>query len=199
MSNALTWQKVTKDLYTAVLIQVAAGVLGGIFGVINFLNAPDNLAELLLTGDVGFGALDVLELICSLAAVGGCIWFFISLGNWKKVAEANDVPAIHKLWLASLLSIIGSVVAVLPVIGIVGSIVTLVGFIFYLLGVSALKQSATLPENAKIGANKLYIAMIIQVAAAVVSLIPVIGLLGSLCAIAGLIVEFLGWKDIANS
>ena len=195
----LTWQKVTKNLYTAVLIQAAAAVLGSIFEVINLLTAPASIAEALVTGEVGIGALDVLGFICSLAAIAGTVWFFILLGQWKQVADANDAPAIHKLWIASLLSMIGSVLALIPLIGIVGGIVSLVGLVFYILAVNALKVSTTLPENALKGANKLFVALILKIVGVCIAWIPVIGILGAICAIVGWVYELLAWKDIANS
>lgn len=180
----LTWENVTKNLYTAVLINAGCGIVGGVC--------------------VGLGVLvpflSIIGIIFSLGAVAANIWFFISLGNWQKVADVNDVPAIKKLWIATLLSVIAGVIGLIPVVGgIIGGLVSIAGLVLYILGVSALKNSTTLPANAAEGAQKLHTAIILSLVAAVLSIIPVINIVGAIVAIVAFVLQILAWKKIANA
>lgn len=180
----LTWEKVSKDLYTAVLIQAGCGIVAGICAALGLV--------------VPF--LSIIGLIFSLGAVAAGVWFFISLGNWKKIADANDVPAVHKLWLYSLLGIIAGVISVIPVVGgIIGGLVSLAGLIIYILGVTALKASTTLPANVVEGAKKLHLAVVLAIVGAVVGIIPVIGVVGAILTIVAFVLQILAWKKIANA
>lgn len=177
-------ENVTKNLYTAVLVIAGCSILGGIFDVLDTFAVP---------------FVGILATILSIGVAAATVWFCILLGKWQKVADANDVPAIKKLWLYSLLGIIGAVVGIIPLMGWLGGIICLVGLIFYILGVTALKKSTTLPENAVAGAKKLYVALIVSLVGAVVGLIPLLGWLGSLVCIVAYVLEILAWKKIANA
>ena len=180
----LTWEKVSKDLYTAVLIQAGCGIVAGICAALGLV--------------VPF--LSIIGLIFSLGAVAAGVWFFISLGNWKKIADANDVPAVHKLWLYSLLGIIAGVISVIPVVGgIIGGLVSLAGFVLYILGVNALKVSTTLPANVVEGAQKLYTAIILALVAVVLGIIPILNIVGAILSIVAFVLQILAWKKIANA
>lgn len=192
----LSVQQVTKNLWLAMLVQAGASVLAALLLMCG-LAFP-------LTG----GILDLLAIfaapmtlivaILNLVAWGATIWFLISLGNWKKVADANDVPAIKKLWLGNLLIIIGGVVSFLiPVAGwILGPLVALAGWIINLLGVLALKKSTTLHAGGVQGMNLIFIAIILSVAAGVLAFVPV---LPSLLGIASWVLLVLGWKKVAEA
>lgn len=202
MAN-LTWQSVTKALYQAILIQVIGGILAAVFTTFDALGSAGDLAEAAISGDATAlfapSAMGILAWICELAVVAATVWFFISLGNWKKVADANDVPAIQKLWLAALIGFIGGIIAWIPVIGILGSILALVALILNLLGYSALKNSTTLPEGAREGAKKLFTALILNIAGTIIAWIPLIGFIGGIVCIVAFIFMLNGWKRIANS
>ena len=180
----LTWEKVTKDLYTAVLIIAGCTILGAIFGLLDLLQVP-------FTG--------VLDLILSIGGAVVTVWFCILLGHWQKVADPNDVPAIKKLWLYSLLGIIAAVVDVIPLMGWVAGILEIVAFVFFFLGVSALKKSTTLPENALNGAKKLHLVAILLLVGAVVGIIPLLGAVEGIIAIVAWVLNILAWKKIANA
>ena len=195
----LTWTSVTKALYQAILIQVVGGILATVFTTFDVLSDLNDLASGNVTGLFEPSALGILAWICELVVVAATVWFFILLGNWKKVANANDVPAIQKLWLAALIGFIGGIVAWIPVIGVLGAILALVALILNLLGYSALKESTTLPEEAREGSKKLFTALILSIVAAVLAWIPLIGIIGGILAIIALILQLNGWKRIANS
>jgi hypothetical protein len=70
----LTWEKVTKDLYTAVLVLAGCNILGNIFDVLDTFEVP---------------FVGILATILYLCAAAATVWFCILLGQWQKVADAN--------------------------------------------------------------------------------------------------------------
>ncbi len=180
----LTYQQVTKNLFTAVLIAAIAGILGGICGAFGIL-VP---------------IFAILALVVGLVGIGANIWFIISLGQWKGVVDANDAPGVQKLWLATLLSIIGSVLCWIPLIGgIIGGLVSIVGLVFYIMGTSALKNSTTLPANGVAGAKKLHTAIILSIIASVLAIIPFINIIGAILSIVAWVLQLVAWKKIATA
>ena len=199
----ITYQSVVKSLYKAVLLQVIGGILATVFGIFDAFSSVADIATAAATGDAtalfGGSVMGVLSTICDIVVIVAVIWFFISLGNWKKVVDAADVPGVQKLWLASLLAICGAVIGWIPVIGIVGNILALVALILQLMGFAALKNSTTLPEGARVGAKKLFTALIISIVGSIIGWIPFLGWIGGILGIIALILQLVGWKRIANS
>lgn len=198
MAN-LTYKSVTKSLYKAVIIQVVGGILAALFDI---YSAFADIASS-VTGDitalVSGGIIGLLGIICDIVVFIATIWFLISLGKWKKVVDADDVPGVKKLWLASLLSICGTAIAWIPLIGLVGDILALVALILQLIGYSALKSSLTLPEGACEGAKKLFNALIISIIASILLFIPAVSSIAGILGFIALGMQLDGWKRIANS
>lgn len=199
----LTYKSVTKSLYNAVLLQVFGGIFAAIFGIVGIFTAAASITSIAVTGSTaslfGGSIMVILGTICEIVVLIATIWFIISLGNWKKVVDANDVPGVQKLWIASLLSICGIVISWIPFGGIVGGILALVALIMQLVGFAALKNSSTLPEGACNGAKKLFTALIISIIGSIIGFIPFVGFIGSILGIIALIMQVIGWKRIANS
>lgn len=187
----------TKSLWLPALIWLGASAAAALFDFIDSLMFADVLfAEDLF--DVFFSSpLAILASLLWLVAWGASIWFLIVLGNWKKAADANDVPGVNKLWLGNLLIIVGSVVSIIPVIGwILGPITALVGWVINLLGVIALKKSTTLHAGGVQGMNLIFIAIILSVAAGVLAFVPV---LPGLLSLGAYVLQLLGWKKVAEA
>ena len=179
----LTYSQVTKNLFTAVLVSAGCSIVAGLCGL--FWLVP---------------AFAIIALIFNLGTIGANIWFFISLGNWKTVVDSNDVPAVQKLWIGTLLSIIAGVVGLIPIIGTyLGALVAIAGFVFYVMGAGELKISTTLPANGVEGAKKLHTACILSLIAAVLLIIPFINILGGIISIVACVLQILAWKKIATA
>lgn len=193
---------VTQGIYKAVLLYVFAGIASTLFGVIGMVTGLLGAVESGNLEDVvSFGFWDIMDIVASLAVVAGYILFYIGLNKWRGIADANDAPAINKLRIAALLTMIGSVVVFVPVAGaIIAFVLNIVAFILMLKGYSALKNSATLPEGAREGARKLHTAMVLNIVAVLVCWIPVIGQIAAFVLEIIAFVKILnGWKAIANS
>lgn len=198
-----SWKQTTADLYNAVKIYVFAGIAVAIFGYIGSLSDAASTLASLAEGNLsggGFGLWDVLEILATLAIIYG-YWLFIqSLDRFKGLVNAADAPRIGSIRTATILMIIGAVVACIPFIGIVGGILNLVGWIMLLIAYSNLKNSVTFPEGARNGMSKLFTAMILGIVGWVLGLIPLIGgILAMILEIVAFFIILSGWKSVSLS
>ena len=118
-----SWKQTTADLYKAVKIYTFAAIAATIFGFIgsigNAASALASLAEGNLSGG-GFGFWDALEILATVALVYG-YWLFIkSLDIFKGQVNPADAPRIGSIRTATILSIVGAIVACIPLLGFVG-------------------------------------------------------------------------------
>lgn len=186
--------KTTKSIYNGVLIYSLCGIAKSIVDPIVAMTA----AAAMFSGSSSGGGLGVISILLSIAIIVGYVMFFLGLSHFRTVVNTNDAPAVQKLYVAAIISIVAYVVGCIPLMGLVAKILALVAFIMMLLGFSALKNSATFPADARNGASKLFIAMILSVVGVIVGWIPFIGgVLGAILGIIGFILTILGWKKIS--
>lgn len=198
-----SWKQTTANLYKAVMIYTFAAIAAAIFGFIGSLgsaaSAFADLAEGNLPGG-GFGFWDVLEIVATVALIYG-YWLFIkSLDIFKGLVNPADAPRIGSIRTATILSIVGAIVACIPLLGLVGGIVNLIAWILLLIAYSNLKNSTTLPEGARRGMSKLFTAMILGIIGWVIGLIPLVG--GAIETILEIVAFFIvlsGWKSVSES
>lgn len=186
--------KTTKSIYNGVLLYSLCGIAKSIVDPI----AAVSSAASMFTGSASGGGMGVISILLSLAIIAGYALFFLGLNHFRTVVNTNDAPAVQKLYVATILSIVAYVLGCIPLMGLIVKIVSLVAFIMMLLGFSALKKSATFPADARNGASKLFIAMILSVVGIILGWIPLIGgIFAAIFNIIGFVLTILGWKKIA--
>lgn len=198
-----TWKQTTADLYKAVRIYTWAAVAAAIFSYIGSIGDTASTFAALAQGNLsggGFGFWDVLDILATVAIVYG-YWLFIkSLDIFKDLVNTMDAPRIGSIRTATILSIVGVIVACIPLLGFVGSILNLIAWILLLLAYSNLKNSVTFPEGGRRGASKLYTAMILGIIGWVIGLIPLIGgIFETILEIIAFFMVLSGWKSISES
>lgn len=133
----------------------------------------------------------------SLAAIFGMILFFMGLSKLKAGIDEAGQAGIKLLIVAAILSIIGFVFDIIPLFGIVASIVLIAAFVVQMVGLFKLKASASIGEVGKSGITLLLVAMILAILESIFGLLPLVGgVIGSILAIAALILVFFGWIKI---
>lgn len=133
----------------------------------------------------------------SLAAIFGMILFFMGLSKLKAGIDEAGQAGVKLLIVAAILSIIGFVFDIIPLFGIVASIVLIAAFVVQLVGLFKLKASASIGEVGKSGITLLLVAMILAILESIFGLLPLVGgVIGSILAIAALILVFFGWIKI---
>lgn len=197
------WVKVTANIYMGVLIYQLGGVIHSILDPINSLvSGVSNIASFASSGNVDFspGFLDVLMWILSLGIICGYVIFLMGLQQWKPMLKEGDAKAVQQVWLGVVLGLVATVFNMIPLFGLFAGLINIVAFILMLLGYNALKTSATFPADAKVGAGKLYIAMILTIVGAVLGFIPLVG--GFIEMVLDIVAFFMviaGWKTIKNT
>lgn len=187
--------KTTKSIYNGVLLYSLCGIAKSI---VDPIAAASSAAAMFSGSSSGGGAFSVISLLLALAIIAGYVLFFLGLSHFRTVVNTNDAPAVQKLYVATIISIVAYVCMCIPFMGLIGKILSLVAFIMMLLGFSALKKSATFPADGRNGASKLFIAMILSVVGVVLGWIPLIGgVLSAILGIVGFILTILGWKKVA--
>lgn len=196
-----SWSTVTQGLYKAVLIYVCCGIAGALFAAFGSAGDATEALSGNITGAVSWGFWDILGLVATLGVIAGYFMFYSGLNKWREIVDANDANAVNQLRLAALLTMIGCVVGYIPAVGTIASVIlSLIALILMLMGYSALKQSTTLREGARVGAGKLYTAQILSIIAVVVAWIPVLGWIAApILEVFAFFKMLAGWKSIANS
>ena len=194
-----SWKTVTANLYKGVKIQVLCNIAVAVFGAFAALGNAADLAEGFAKGELslGWGIWDYLEFAASIGAIYGFWIFFSNLKPWQALLTGNDSKAVGRIHTATILQIVAIVLAFIPLIGIIGGILNLVAWVLLLMAYSDLKNSSTFPASE--GAGKIFTAMILNLVAAIIGWIPVIGLIGTILSIVAFIKTLNGWKLIADS
>lgn len=123
------------------------------------------------------------------------MFLFFRYGQFAE-DEAGQA-GVKLLIVAAILSIIGFVFDIIPLFGIVASIVLIAAFVVQLVGLFKLKASASIGEVGKSGITLLLVAMILAILESIFGLLPLVGgVIGSILAIAALILVFFGWIKI---
>lgn len=194
----VAYKSAVQALYKWIMIGVVADIVAAIVGWL-WVDATELILGI-ISGDIStyIGALLVLGILGIVSFVA-IIKIFTTLGKWKNAVDANDAPAVGKLKLAYLLTIIGAIIALIPFLGFVSGILGIIASILLIIGYAGLKNSTTLPELARKGGKSLFIGAILSIVAAIVGFLPLLGWLGTIIGIVAWLLYILGWKDIANS
>ena len=198
-----SWKQTTADLYKAVMIYTFAAIAASIFGFIGTIGSAASAVASFAGGNLsggGFGIWDILEILATVAVIYG-YWLFIkSLDIFKQLVNPADAPRIGSIRTATILSIVGAIVACIPVIGFVGGILNLIAWILLLIAYANLKNSVTFPEGARRGMSKLFTAMILGIIGWVIGLIPLVGgIIETILEIVAFVNVLLGWKNVSMS
>lgn len=196
MENKQTiWKEsVNKAFYGFMAYTLLSGIIGAI---VSMVSGAAGLASLANGG--GGGAL-LGPIIVAIIAVAGYVYYFLGI---KGMSESSVGYAIEdgtkKLFKGAKLGLIGAIIECIPLISIVGTILSIAGFVFMLIGFDMIRKSALNPQASK-GAHQLWLVMVLTIVGAVISIIPLIGNIGSLiCNILVIVYAFLGWRNFSNS
>ena len=202
------WKNTTKGLYNAVLIQTLCGAASALFSVIMAIQIMANPLSALS----GFPVLNLLIMFAGIGSLVGFILFFININKFQAVVNVEDQSAVKNIKISMILSIVNAALGILsllaPVLAVAfGVIVFILGIavlVFQLVGYASLKKSQTFPEIARIGAGKIFTAIILSlvcgfIAGLFLGLVPFIALLAYLGVIYSWILQLQGWALIARS
>ena len=199
--NQTLWTESTKKIFTGVLVYSVAGVIHSVVEPINSLmSGLSSVASFASGGQESFGGgLQIFMYLLLAAIVGGYFLYFTGLTSFAKILEEEDANAVIRIRLGALLMMIAALVSAF-LWGLLGGIVYLIGFVLMMLGFSHLKKSTSFPEKARVGASRLFLAMVLAIVGAVIGLIPFVGaIIEALLSIVSFIFVLMGWVAIKNA
>lgn len=184
--NVQIWSQRTKTIYNGVLIYIICQLLYTIFGSIGAVTVTNTfrvLAYALLAG-----------------VIIGYFIFFKGLTDFRRLLGPADSAAINRVRMGVLLGLIAAILGFIRPIAWLNPVLSAIGFILMLLGYNALKNSTTFPMEGRKGASRLFVAMILAIAGALLSLIPVAGgFINTVCLIVVVFMTLSGWAAIRDS
>ncbi len=194
-----SWSKSTKALWISIWVYVLSGILSTLCEWIDSLQNAQELFS--MEFDMTPSEADVFSIIFSLLVIVGYVIFFRSIGNFANVQkEITDKKWVGDIKTAYLLILIAAACAFIPVLGGIAALVLLIiGYVKLLKAYKALSISPTWSASAQQGAASLRVAAILNLVAACVSWIPVVG---PIAVIVLEIIAFIklikGWELIHN-
>ncbi|MBQ3243413.1 MAG: hypothetical protein IJB01_02285 [Bacteroidaceae bacterium] len=199
MVNNQSWSTVTGNLYQGVMIQTWCNIAAAIFAIFALFSNIGDLMSGNIFGALEWGFWDYMEILATLGSLYGFYLFFTNLRPWKELVDPMDASTIESIYTATILQIIAVVLSFIPLIGLIGLILQIVAWVLLLMAYSKLKYSTTFPAEAKEGAAKIHKAMLFSLIAAILSIIPVINLLGLVLSIFALYLTLKGWEEISKA
>lgn len=214
--NKNLWKATVGSLITAIFIYTFCGIFSSFTGVISGLASEASKGINSIGGNAGgLGFFVALDWICKLAMIGGYAWFFM---NITKIAEAqsneSDKTNVMDIRLGYILMLASAVLGLIPYInayGIIPCAALVFGYLKLLGGYKGLSTSATFTETCRAGWDHLRASVVMDIAAALISLLAGIFfqsmsaaiILGCLLAIAAFVIKIIaftrmiaGWQIV---
>ena len=133
--------------------------------------------------------------MCNVLIIAGITAFTLRLECIEGLADEADAAALKKVRLGVQIFVLGFVLNAIPVAGkILGMLAFAAAYVFMMLGFNALKKSETFPR--KDGISLIALAMILGIAGSILTIIPVIGIIGKLLLFTTYLLILLGWKKV---
>lgn len=198
--DVTVWRASAGKVFNGMLIMFFGGILAAVLGLIMGGAAIASMAS----GDVGSGIATIL-VIPLVGLVITIVGYVLILGGLKTFSEVQAAPAdaqaVMDVRTAYLYQLIGAICAIIPFIGWIASLVLTILFFIKALGAyGKLSQSATFPIEARNGAGKLRLAVILTLVGIIVGLIPLLGTVVNLIiTVIVLILTLMGWNAIKSA
>jgi hypothetical protein len=151
------------------------------------------------SGGSGDSSIGTFGTVMEVAVLGGYVLFLLGIIKFVKILDGNDAQAMGRVRTGIFLGIAAAICTMIG-IPIMPTILNIIGFILMLIGYSALRKSATFPDNARKGAGKLRGAMIWLIIGFVLGLLPLAGgFFRMICSIVSFFMVLSGWACIKNA
>ena len=197
--NVQLYNKTVKLIFTAVLVLAIASIIQpftSFFGGVQEFGSDVSKA---LGAGGGVGFYQILRWIINLVVIGATAMFVWGLFNLKGIVDGPEAQgAVNFVFLAAAIAVLSAILSFF-LGGILLGLINIAVAVLYILGYNGMKTAPGLPEPARQGAGLLFVGAILQIVAAVISLIPVVGpVLGFIISIAAFVLYIVGWKKIAT-
>lgn len=126
-----------------------------------------------------------------------CVYgfMFLSANKIASILKAEDAKNFKFISYSFCIYAVASLMAMIPSAGsIITKIIGICAIVLFIMAFKGLKESASMPELVRGGANLLFIGYILALVAKVLSFIPVAGpILAFIIALVVFVLEIIGW------
>lgn len=197
-----TWRMYVGAVLNGIVLLTLASLVGQLFDTIGSLNNKIDLARGFMNGDLSDAFMpdgwDVAQWMMLIVEIIGYIIYFGGLKQFSTLQGRQDAAAVLKVRLGAILTLIGMICGHIPVIGwLVKLVLVIIGFIQMLSGYKSLKNSATFAAPS--GAGTLHTALIVQLIAVILGLLPFMGFIECICDIFVFFMIVNGWSAIKKA
>jgi hypothetical protein len=135
--------------------------------------------------------------VSTLTIIFGIYLFFSGLNKLKSGLDANGQSGVGWLVIASIVSLVGSLIDFIPLMGLFASLVYMVAFVFQILGFMQLKKSKSIGEIGRGGVSLLFAAMGLAILGTLFSILPFVGgIMQGMVVFSALVCAVYGWLRI---
>ena len=200
MEKKTLWKEVTGWLYKSVLIYSLAGILGSVLSVFSITSAIGEAANGNIVGAAdSFDTADTIIMIANIAILAGYALFFVYAGKFRELLSGDDAKAAASMRTAHLLLMVSALLLLLPIPGLIALIVEIVAWFMMLSACGKLMNSTNIPELAATGMKKVRLSMILSLIGGIISIIPIIGIVGAILSLVAFFINLSGWSKVAQS
>ena len=202
MAAITQWREKSNSIYGAVLILSLMPLIEGVVAIYDNLSSfGSSLLSMVGRQNVSNLGADTSELFVTVLMVFAYIMYFAGLTGFAKLQAEEDANSVLRIRNGAIWGLVAELLACIPLFGwLLAFVANVVSFFIMISGYSRLKHSYTFPEEARRGAGLLRAAMIWNLVAVIVHIIPLLG-----PVIAGIIFFILffvvlsGWGRIKHA
>lgn len=199
MAAITQWREKGNSIYSAVLILSLMPLIQGVVAIYDKLNdLGGSIMSIMGRGNLNDWGADSSDLFVTVLMVFAYIMYFAGLTGFAKLQTGEDTNSVLRIRNGALWGVLGELLSLVPYIGwLLAFVANIVSFFVMISGYGQLKHSRTFPEEARRGAGRLRAAMIWNLIAVILHIIPLLGPI-----IAGIIYFILffvvlsGWSHI---
>lgn len=202
MAAITQWREKSNSIYSAVLILSLMPLIQGVVAIYdNLSDLSGSIMSLMGRGDVNNWGPDSSDFFVTVLMVFAYIMYFAGLAGFAKLQTEEDAVSVLRIRNGALWGVAGEFLSFVPFIGwLLALVANIISFFVMISGYGRLKHSRTFPEEARRGAGRLRAAMIWNLIAVILHIIPLLG-----PVIAGIIYFILffvvlsGWSRIKHA
>ena len=135
--------------------------------------------------------------VSTLTIIFGIYLFFSGLSKLKSGLDTAGQSGVGWLIIASIVSVVGSLIDFIPLMGLFASLVYMIAFVLQILGFIQLKKSKSIGEIGRGGVSLLFASMGLAILGTLFGILPFVGgVMQGMVGFGALVCAVYGWLRI---
>ena len=186
--NLQIWKAETQKIFWSIIALV---IIGCLFALMPWVVASSSLEGLVAVASSTPWYNYVFPILMA------CVYVFMYFSATKiaSILKAEDAKSFKFISYSFCVYAFADLMTLIPSAGpIIGPLCSLCAIAFFIMAFKSLKESATMPELVRSGANILFIGYILAAVAVVLSFIPTAGpIMAGIIGLVVFVLEIIGW------